>query len=132
MLLLNFPHAIALGFLGGVLEFIPAAGWMISAAAIIGVGVLTHSHWIWMAVLLGIWRVVQDYYNSPRVMGHQLEIHPLMTIFAVMVGWEVGGIVGIYLLVPLIAAIHAIWRRYVPPSSQPQIAPKLVRAMMHE
>jgi len=120
MLLLNFPHAIALGFLGGVLEFIPAAGWMISAAAIIGVGVFTHSHWIGMAVLLGIWRLVQDYYTSPRVMGHQLEIHPLMTVFAVMVGWEIGGIVGIYLLVPLIAAIRAIWRRCVLPSSQLQ------------
>jgi predicted PurR-regulated permease PerM len=51
MLVLRFPHAIALGVLGGVLEFIPVAGWMTTAAAIVGVGVLTHSHWIWMAAL---------------------------------------------------------------------------------
>ena len=50
-LLLKFPHAIALGILGGILEFIPVAGWMISAAAIVCVGVLTRSHWIWMAAL---------------------------------------------------------------------------------
>ena len=30
-LLLGFPHALALGVLAGVLEFIPVAGWMISA-----------------------------------------------------------------------------------------------------
>ncbi len=65
-------------------------------------------------------------------MGHQLEIHPLMTIFAVMVGWEVGGIVGIYLLVPLIAAIRVIWRRYILPSAHPQSAPMLVRTVMRE
>jgi len=29
-------------------------------------------------------------------MGHQLEIHPLLAIFAVMIGWEIGGLVGIY------------------------------------
>jgi predicted PurR-regulated permease PerM len=125
MLLLNFPHAIALALLGGFLEFIPVAGWMISAAVIISVGVLTHSHWMWMVVLLGIWRLIQDYYSSPRVMGHQLEIHPLLAIFAVMVGWEIGGLAGIYLLVPLIAAIRAIWRRYVSPRSAPQ--PTLAR-----
>ena len=130
MLLLSFPHAIALGFMGGVLEFIPAAGWMVSAATFIGVGVLTNSHWIWLAVLLGIWRVTQDYYTSPRVMGHELEIHPLMTIFAVLVGWEIGGIVGIYLLVPIIAGIRAVWRRYVP-GAQPQSAPVVVHAAVN-
>src|ERR1700690_2248778 len=56
MLLLGFPHAIALGFLGGVLEFIPVVGWMISAATILLVGYFTHSHLIWMAGLLGVWR----------------------------------------------------------------------------
>ena len=132
MLLLNFPHPIALGLLGGLLEFIPVAGWMISAAVIISVGVLTHSHWMWIAVLLGIWRMAQDYYISPRVMGHQLEIHPLLAIFAVMVGWEIGGLVGIYLLVPLIAAIRAIWHRCVPPGSERQRTAVLAHTAAHE
>jgi len=132
MLVLRFPHAIVLGFLGGALEFIPVAGWIVSMAMIVGVGALGHSHWIWMAVLLGMWRAVQDYYTSPRVMGRELEIHPLMAIFAVMVGGEIGGIIGIYLLVPVIAAIRVIWRRYVPPGSQPQSAPVLVHTAIHE
>ena len=69
-----------------MLEFIPIAGWMMAATTITGFGVVTHSHWIWMLALLGIWRVVMDYAISPRVMGHQLEIHPLLAIFTVMVG----------------------------------------------
>ena len=110
MLLLRFPHAIALAALGGLLEFIPAVGWMSTFAAIIGVGVVNHSHWIWMAALLGIWRVIQDYFASPRIMGRHLEIHPLAAIFAVLVGAEVGGIVGIYLAVPLMASMRVMWR----------------------
>ena len=110
MLLLGFPHAIALAGLGGLLEFIPAVGWMSTFAAIIGVGVVNHSHWIWMAALLGIWRVIQDYFASPRIMGRHLEIHPLAAIFAVLVGGEIGGIVGIYLAVPLMASMGVIWR----------------------
>src|SRR5262249_14126008 len=65
--------------------------------------VLTHSHWIWMAALLGIWRMLMDYAIAPRVMGHELEIHPLLAIFTMMVGGAVGGIVGVYLSIPLVA-----------------------------
>jgi predicted PurR-regulated permease PerM len=119
MLFLGFPHAIALGFLGGVLEFIPVAGWMTSAAAILLVGFFTHSHWIWMAGLVGIWRVCMDYFISPRVVGENLEIHPLLVIFAVMVGGEIGGIVGIYLSIPLMVVIRVIVQKCVALRSHP-------------
>jgi hypothetical protein len=61
-------------------------------------------------------------------MGHELEIHPLMVIFALMVGWEIGGLVGIYLLVPVIAVTRVIWRRFVLPGPQAQTVPMLVPA----
>jgi len=110
LLLLRFPHAIALGVLGGLLEFVPVVGWITTFAAIVSVGIVSHSHWIWMAALLGIWRVIQDYFASPQIMGHRLKIHPLAAIFAVLVGAEIGGIVGIYLAVPLMASMRVIWR----------------------
>jgi predicted PurR-regulated permease PerM len=123
MLFLGFPHAIALGLVAGVLEFIPVAGWITSAVAIITVGLLTHSHWIWMAALLGLWRMTMDYAIAPRVMGHELEMHPLLAIFTVMVGGAVGGIVGIYLSVPLVAAMRVVWHRFAAPSQQVETAP---------
>ena len=100
LLLLGFPHALALAVLGGSLEFIPVVGWMSTAAAIIGVGVVSHSHWIWTAAGLGVWRLVQDYSASPRIMGRELELHPLAAIFAVLVGGQVGGVVGVFLAIP--------------------------------
>jgi len=112
MLFLGYPHALALGLMAGVLEFIPVAGWMTALFTIATVGMLTHSHWIWMALLLGLWRMVMDYGISPRVVGHEMEMHPLLAIFTVMVGGAVGGIVGIYLSVPLVAALRVVWRRF--------------------
>ncbi len=109
MLILGFPYAIALGILGGVLEFLPAVGWIASAVAILTVGFLTHSHWIWMAGLLVVWRLLQDYVNSPRIMGNSLELQPLTVIFALMVGGQVGGIAGVYLSVPAVAVLRIVW-----------------------
>lgn len=110
LLLLRFPHAMALAVLGGMLEFIPIVGWMSTFAAIVGVGIVNHSHWLWVAALLGLWRAIQDYYVAPKIMGRQLKIHPLAAIFAVLVGAEVGGIVGIFLAVPVVASMRVIWR----------------------
>jgi predicted PurR-regulated permease PerM len=116
MLLAKFPHAIALAVMGGVLEFIPVAGWMTSAAVILTVGAVTHSHWIWMAALLGVWRLVMDYLISPRIVGHNLEIHPLLVIFAVMIGAKIDGIVGIYLSIPLIVVLRVLWQKCLKPT----------------
>ena len=126
--MLGFPHAIALSLLGGILEFIPVAGWMISAATIISVGVLTHSHWIWMAALIGVWRMLMDYWVSPQVMGHELEIHPLLAIFTFMVGGAIGGIVGVYLSVPVIAALRVVWHKSAALRPHPEHAPTLPSA----
>ncbi len=119
-LVLRFPHAIALAVMGGLLEFIPVIGWTSTAGTIIVIGVLTHSHWVLMVTLLGAWRVVQNYFNAPRLLGRQLEIHPLAAIFAVFVGAEVGGIVGMYLAVPLMAGMRVLWRLRTPSNSQTQ------------
>ena len=123
MLLLGYSHALALGLMAGVLEFIPVAGWITALITIATVGMLTHSHWIWMALLLGLWRMLMDYAISPRVVGHELEMHPLLAIFTVMVGGAVGGIVGIYLSVPLVATLRVIWNRFAPPDQHVEAAP---------
>jgi predicted PurR-regulated permease PerM len=115
MLVLGFQNAIVLGVLAGILEFIPVAGWITAAAIIVTAGVLTHAHWIWMLALLAVWRILMDYGIAPRVMGRELEIHPLLAIFTLMVGGAVGGIVGIYLSVPLVAALRVIYRRFASP-----------------
>jgi len=112
LLILRFPYALPLGIVGGVLEFLPAVGWISSAAVILTIGALVHAHWIWMAVLIVVWRLVQDYVNSPRIMGRNLQLPPLVVLAALMIGGQVGGIAGIYLSVPIVAVLRTVWLDY--------------------
>jgi predicted PurR-regulated permease PerM len=57
-----------------------------------------------------------DYWIAPRVLGHELEIHPLLAIFTLMVGGAIGGLVGVYLSLPVVAALRVIWRRLASPA----------------
>ena len=104
------PHAVALAVLGGCLEFIPVAGWLTTFAAVVSVAIVSHAHWIWIAVLFALWRMLQDYLFCPRIMGRHLRIHPHAAICAILVGAEVGGIVGVYLAIPVMASVRVIWQ----------------------
>jgi predicted PurR-regulated permease PerM len=112
--LLRVPYAVVLGTLGGVMEFIPMVGPLVAAIAIVGVGFLSnYAHLIVLVIFLGVWRLIQDYFNSPRVMGGKLEMHPLAAIFAVLVGGEIAGVIGVYLSIPIIAALRILWKRWI-------------------
>jgi predicted PurR-regulated permease PerM len=41
---------------------------------------------------------------SPQVVGRKLHLHPLLIIFALLVGGEIAGMIGLILAVPFFAA----------------------------
>ncbi len=106
-------YALVLGTIGGLLEFIPVVGPLAGALTIMAVALLmSYPHWIILLVFLGVWRLIQDYVSSPRIMGESMELHPLAAIFGVMAGGEVAGILGIYLSIPVMASLRIVFRRW--------------------
>jgi predicted PurR-regulated permease PerM len=113
LLALRVPYAIILGMVGGAMEFIPVAGPLVAALVIFGVAFLTgYHHLLLLALFLALWRLVQDYVNSPRIMGGKLELNPLAALFAILAGGEIGGVIGVYLSIPIMAALRILWRRW--------------------
>jgi len=111
--MMGVPYALVLGTIGGVLEFIPVVGPLAAALTIVSVALLmSYKHWLILIVFLGIWRLIQDYVSSPRIMGESMELHPLAAIFGVMAGGEVAGILGIYLSIPVMASLRIVFRRW--------------------
>jgi predicted PurR-regulated permease PerM len=111
-LILHVPYALMLGTAGGILEFIPVVGPLVAGFLILGVAVLTGSHWVAVLIFLVCWRIVQDYVVSPRVMGKNMELHPLAAIFGVLAGGEIAGVLGVYLSIPVMASLRIVWRRW--------------------
>lgn len=111
--LLRVPYAAVLGSAGGIMEFIPIVGPLVAAVVIIGVSLLmAYPHWLAVLIFLGAWRLVQDYVVSPRVMGKSMELHPLATLFGVLAGGEIAGVLGVYLSIPVMATLRIVWRRW--------------------
>jgi len=110
---MRLQYALVLGTIGGLLEFIPVVGPLAAGLIIVTVALLTgYSHWAVLVIFLVVWRVLQDYVSSPRIMGESMELHPLAAIFGVMAGGEVAGILGIYLSIPVMASLRILFRRW--------------------
>ncbi len=41
-----------------------------------------------------------------------MELHPLATLFGILVGAEIAGVIGVYLSIPAIATLRILWRRW--------------------
>jgi predicted PurR-regulated permease PerM len=111
---LGVPYAVLLGVLAGVLEFIPLLGPFavaVTAAAVAAVHAPALA--FWTMGFLAIVRVVEDYVIYPRLMGHGIHLHPLAVILAVLAGIELGGMAGIFVAVPTVAAMTVVWRHGV-------------------
>jgi predicted PurR-regulated permease PerM len=110
--LLHVPYAVLFTVIASLLEFIPIVGPLVTAILIMGTVLVTGGNWIGVLIFLGVWRLVQDYVNTPLLFNNQLEMHPLVILGAVMIGGEVFGGLGMFLAIPAAAAIRIMWWRY--------------------
>src|SRR5262249_44764537 len=108
----------------GALEFVPVVGWILAAAIVLTTGWFAHAPWIWMAAVIGVWKIVENLVLSPRIMGDRLQLEPITVFFALMVGGEAGGLLGVLLSVPAAAVIRMLWleRSASPPAPADAIA----------
>jgi predicted PurR-regulated permease PerM len=110
LLIVRLPYAFAVAAIGGVLEFIPFVGPLLTLGTLVAIAFLTgYPHWIPLVAFWLIWRVIQDNVNVPRVMSEGLDLPPLLAIFAILVGGEVAGVLGIFLSIPTVAAVRILW-----------------------
>jgi predicted PurR-regulated permease PerM len=114
------PYALVLAAVGGALEFIPVVGPLSAGIAVLGVALSTgYPHpWLLLVFVL-VWRGIQDFAASPLVMGRGIDIHPALVIIGVLAGGEIAGVAGMFLSVPVIAAIRIVWQRLHAPDATP-------------
>jgi len=111
--IMRVQYFLVLGTIAGLLEFIPVVGPLAAGVIVVTVALLTgYPHWAILVIFLVVWRLIQDYVSSPRIMGESMELHPLAAIFGVMAGGEVAGILGIYLSIPVMASLRIVFRRW--------------------
>lgn len=109
--IMRVPYGILLAALACVLEFIPMVGPLAAAVTILVVAGLSGAHLLAILIFIVAFRMLQDYFLSPHLMGRGVELHPLLVLFGVFAGAEVAGIAGTFLSVPVLALARIVYLR---------------------
>jgi predicted PurR-regulated permease PerM len=114
--ILHVPYALALAVLSGFLEIIPLVGPLIAAALACTVAFSAHGTDSTVVVLLVYFvvRQVEDQVVMPVVIGRAVHLHPVVTIFAVLVGLSSWGVLGGLMGVPVAAALNVTLHELFP------------------
>lgn len=114
--LLGIEYAFFIGALSGILTLVPYVGVIVSALIPITVAFLTKDS-IWYTVgVIGVYMVVQFIEGNiitPKIMGNQVGVNPLMVILGIVIFGAIGGIMGMLLTVPILALIKTV-SLYIP------------------
>jgi predicted PurR-regulated permease PerM len=110
--IMDVPYGLLLATIAFPLEFVPLVGPLTAAVIIMIVVVFGGYPHPWIVfVFIAIYRLFQDYVLSPNLMSAGVELHPLVVIFGVLAGGELGGIAGIFLSIPVLAMARVLIRR---------------------
>jgi predicted PurR-regulated permease PerM len=126
--ILHLPYALGLAVLTGVLEVIPLVGPLIATAIVAVDAFARDGAGLAVAVIVFyfVLRQVEDQVVMPVVIGRAVHLHPVVTIFAVLVGLSLYGVLGGLLGVPIAAAANVVFHELYPP--EPTSAPDVESA----
>jgi predicted PurR-regulated permease PerM len=117
-------YAVLLGGIAGLFEVIPVVGPLAAVVLIIVVeGFSGYAHVIAVIIFIVCYRMFQDYVLSPYLMGSGVELHPLLVLFGVFAGQQIGGIAGMFFSVPVIAVLRVVYLRLMRARSRRELAP---------
>jgi predicted PurR-regulated permease PerM len=106
------PYAILLAVISALGEFLPVVGPASGAAIILAVtGLSGYTHLFTFIIFWILFRMFQDYVVNPYVMGKGVELNPLLVLFGVLAGEQIGGVAGMFFSVPVIATLRVVFVR---------------------
>jgi len=120
-MIMELPNALVLALIAGIGEFIPNIGPTLASLPAMLVAFLQfESSWIgratgpaWFAlIVLGVYVLIQQVENNylvPRIIGHRLNMHPMVVFIAALAGASVAGVLGILVAAPFLASMRLIF-----------------------
>ena len=105
MTVVGVPYAVVLGILTFFLEFLPLVGAPIGMGLAVLIALLFKG-WLvgLLAALIAVGgHAIEAYIVGPRVTGSATRIHPLVAMAALLIGAELGGVLGALFAVPAAA-----------------------------
>ena len=100
--------AISIGFLIGVLSFIPYFGFIVGLLISLSFAIIQFASLNYLIVIILIFifgQLLESYYLSPKFVSRNIGLHPLFSMFVIIASGAAFGFIGVLLAIPLSAIL---------------------------
>ena len=109
--IIGIPFALLIGIFSGLISFIPYLGATISVVIPILLALLSDPFTVvWVILAFIIIQQIEGNLLQPLVMSRAVDLHPALVVFAILIMGTLFGLVGVFLAVPLVAALQVLVR----------------------
>jgi predicted PurR-regulated permease PerM len=126
--LFELPYALVLGLIAGTLYAVPFIGPVLNVAVVGLLALVTTPPAKALAIVVSIILLHQVFFDqvvTPRILGRQVGLHPILAIIALMSGSALAGPFGMLVAVPLAACVQIIVLHLVPKLAEELELPSL-------
>ncbi|MBY9079500.1 AI-2E family transporter [Paenibacillus sp. HN-1] len=112
--LIGIPYALLFACFVAIFDIVPYLGPFLGAAPALVMASTVSIRLVLLVIVVNtLCQMLESNVISPQVVGRTLHLHPLLIIFALLVGGELAGIIGLILAVPVFAAGKVVLQHIV-------------------
>jgi predicted PurR-regulated permease PerM len=109
--LIGVPFALLLGIFSGLISFIPYVGALISVVVPVILALISDPFSaVYVILAFIIIQQIEGNLLQPIVMSRAVDLHPALVVFAILVMGTLFCLIGVFLAVPLVAALQVLVR----------------------
>ncbi len=113
LLFLDYPYPFVLGFIAGITNILPYIGPLIGLIPALGVGLMSNDpniSLLGMSMVFLIANLVDMVLVFPLLVSKVVNLNPMIVVMSVIVGGQLGGVVGMIFIIPFIAFFKLLFQ----------------------
>ncbi len=104
-------YSAVIGMIAGISNMIPYAGPIVGTVLAALMGLLSGSpiKMLYSIIAMLIVQQIDDHFLAPQIVGNSVGLHPVFTMMAIIIGGNIGGLLGMLIAVPLAASFKVLF-----------------------
>lgn len=117
LLIFHVPYALLIGLIAAVGDLIPYVGAFLAWLPALVLAAINNGMYSALLVTVGFVVIfqIEGHFIAPNIVSRSLSLSPLAVLLAILIGGELGGILGMFVSVPIAGMLRVMMIHIFPP-----------------
>lgn len=112
--IVGIDYAVVIGIIAGICNMIPYVGPIVGTVLAAVMGLLSGRpiKVLYAVIAMLVVQQVDNNLLAPKIVGESVGLHAVFTMMAILIGGNIGGLLGMLLAVPIAASVRVIFNKW--------------------